>query len=94
MGKRCKKSAVGSRKSFSERAGCVADIILDCRCADRGKKAKNIKREVFLMLTDLKKRVFGDITGRDLLRDAARGAGKLSGLPKRAYHDVFNAFKA
>lgn len=94
MRKRRKKAPAKSRKGFSERASRVADIILDQDCADKRRKAKQINREVFSMLTDLKQRIIDSVAGRDLIREAACGVGKLSGLPKRAYHDVFNAFKS
>lgn len=80
-------------KSFSDRAGRVADIILEPACAGKKAKAKQISKETFSMLKEVRLRLIRKITKRGLLSDAAYGAGRLSSLTKRVYRNISNRSK-
>jgi hypothetical protein len=88
-----KKSVSGIRKSLSERAGRVADIILDDSCAGKRAKTRQITRETVSMLKDVRQRFIQGISARDFLCDAAYGMGKLSSMTKRATCGIVSFFK-
>lgn len=80
-------------KSFSERAGRVADIILEQNHAGKAAKTKKIGRETVSMLKEMNQRFIGMIAKQDLHRAAGYGAGRLSGLTTRAYRKASHYFK-
>lgn len=71
-------------KSFSERAGRVAEIILDRKCKDKKIKTKKIGRETVSMIQEVK---------RVAIVRAAYGVGRLSRLTKRVYRNLYDHFK-
>ena len=75
-------------KSFSARASRVADIILRPGRAGKRAKAKQISKEAFSMLKEVRLRFIRKVTKRGLLGEAAYGAGKFSSLTKRVYRNI------
>lgn len=69
-------------KSFNQRASRVADIILEPGRANKKVKVKQIGRETFSMLKEVRLKFIRKVTKRGLACDAAYGAGKFLSFTK------------